>query len=549
MRPDKLRALLEETEYDKAKTEFLVKGFTFGFKLGYEGPEDRQTYARNHRLRAGNQTVLWNKIMKEVAAGRMTGPHHRPPYQSFIQSPITLISKKGSLSDDPNENTHLIIDLSWPHGDSLNDHTPRSVKTVEYPSFDKSIRMCLKEGRGCYLSRTDCKSAFLMLPLAPDQYRWLVIMCEHPSTGVRYYFSLKTVCFGSGTSCYLYMKLSNALAYIFRKKSEGGDINNFLDDFLTGKADKEGCNKYLRIFMEICRTIGLPLAEDKTCFATQVIIFLGLLINTVSQTVSIPQDKLERGRRELNLILRAKKITVHQLQRLTGSLNFFCRAVVPGRAFTRRLYAKAAGLLSYHHIRVDQEMRADCRVWYEFLLMDQAVCRPFLDFSSVLHADQINFFTDGALNSRRIGVGGLYTRSWFTGEIPTDDYDEIRDRINIQIIELYSMLLGIYLWIDRLRNRRVVLFCDNESVVHMINKSTSSCGVCMVMLRLITLWSMKFNVRIFASHVRSEDNDCADLLSRRKIPEFLELMRGMVDNEPEDLPIELWPLPREWFQV
>lgn len=200
---DNLRKLLEDTDYDQRKIDFLVNGFTNGFKLGYEGPTDRRTLADNHRLRAGNKFVLWNKIMKEVKAGRMTGPHSQPPYSTFIQSPITLIKKKGSESLDPYENTRLIIDLSWPRGQSLNDFTPDRVKKVNYPSFDKSILMCLKEGRGCHLARTDCKSAFLMLPLAPDQFKWVMIMCKQPISGRKYYFCLKTVCFGSGTSCFL----------------------------------------------------------------------------------------------------------------------------------------------------------------------------------------------------------------------------------------------------------------------------------------------------------------------------------------------------------
>lgn len=474
-----LDRLLKETNFPESDRNFLVSGFSTGFSLGYQGPVNRQTLSPNHRLRAGTPTVLWNKIMKEVQLGRMSGPHLSPPYPNFIQSPVTLITKKGSESLDPLENTRLIFDLSYPRGESLNDYTPKDLKSVEYPLFDKSIRMCLKEGKSCYLSKTDCKSAFLMLPLAPDQFKWVIMKCRHPSTGVEYFFCLKTVCFGSGTSCFLYMKLSNALAHIFRKKT-GGEISNLLDDFLTCKRDKEGCNAYLKAFMDICAEINLPLAMEKTCYACQVIVFLGLLINTRRQTISVPIDKVERGKRELDIVIRSRKITVHQLQKLTGLLNFFCRAVVPGRAFTRRLYAKMSGLQKHHHLRVDREMRADCGTWLQFLKMDEAVCRPFLDFSNVFHADEIDFFTDGALDEERIGVGGCFGEKFFTGRLSTLDYSTSEKSINIQIVELYSVVLGLSLWIHRLANRRVVLFCDNEAVVHMLNKSSSSCKVCMI---------------------------------------------------------------------
>lgn len=541
-----LKKLLQESRYPQKDTDFLVEGFTHGFKLGYEGPKNRQTFARNHKLRAGNGVVLWNKIMKEVESGRISGPYLHPPFQSFIQSPITLIEKKGSESLDPLENTRLIFDLSYPKGESLNDYTPESVKKVKYPLFDKAINMCLKEGKSCFLSKTDCKSAFLMLPLAVDQFQWVVMKCPHPRSSVTYYFCLKTVCFGSGMSCFLYMKLSNALAHIFRHKT-GGEISNLLDDFLTCKQDAAGCNRFLLTFIDICRQINLPLAEEKTCFACQLIVFLGLLIDTVNQTVSIPEEKLGRGRRELDIVLRSKKVTVHQLQKLTGLLNFFCRAVVPGRAFTRRLYAKMGGMKKYHHLRVDREMRADCRMWLEFLKMDEAVCRPFLDFTQVFHADQLNFFTDGALDEERMGVGGCYLRNWFSGTLRMAWYQGAKTKITIQMVELYGVVLALSLWIHKLSNKRVLLFCDNEAVMHMINKSSSSCKVCMIMLRLITLWSMKFNTRIFCSFVKSGDNTYADLLSRGRIPEFLWEKGDEVNEDPDNLSPSLWPFPVSWL--
>ena len=63
---------------------------------------------------------------------------------------------------------------------------------------------------------------------------------------------------------------------------------------------------------------------------------------------------------------------VKELQQLAGLLNFLCRAIFPGRAFTRRMYAQFSGpeflkLKHYHHIKLNQEFISDCRVWLQFL--------------------------------------------------------------------------------------------------------------------------------------------------------------------------------------
>ena len=75
----------------------------------------------------------------------------------------------------------------------------------------------------------------------------------------------------------------------------------------------------------------------------------------------------------LKFVLDKKKITVKQVEKLTGTLNFLTRAIFPGRAFTRRLYAKISmrenkgfKLKGHHHIYVDSEMKKDCNMWGNF---------------------------------------------------------------------------------------------------------------------------------------------------------------------------------------
>lgn len=85
---DKLEALLEQSSYDKVKSQRLIEGFRNGFNIGYSGPKIRQTLSRNHRLKVGTQLELWNKVMKEVAEKRFVGPLETVPFDNFLQSPL-----------------------------------------------------------------------------------------------------------------------------------------------------------------------------------------------------------------------------------------------------------------------------------------------------------------------------------------------------------------------------------------------------------------------------------------------------------------------------
>ena len=98
-----------------------MNGFRFGFDIGYQGLKLRHSESRNLPFTVGNQTVLWNKLMKETRFGRVAGPYDQIPYENYIQSPISLVPKDNGLQ------THLIFHLSFNFGDEPNQ------KTITHP--------------------------------------------------------------------------------------------------------------------------------------------------------------------------------------------------------------------------------------------------------------------------------------------------------------------------------------------------------------------------------------------------------------------------------
>ena len=96
-----LEKLLNESNYDKGETDFLIDGFKNGFSIGYEGPEKVKITSPNLKFReVGNHTMLWNKVMKEVKEERYAGPFEEITYEFYIQSPIGLVPKDGGKIQD-----------------------------------------------------------------------------------------------------------------------------------------------------------------------------------------------------------------------------------------------------------------------------------------------------------------------------------------------------------------------------------------------------------------------------------------------------------------
>lgn len=465
-----LQQLLEESQYDEQKSRYLVEGFTHGFSIEYTGPNNRQDYSRNHKLRSGNKTTLWNKLMKEVSLKRCASPFLEIPYDTWIQSPVTLIPKASGLD------SRLVFNLShnFPTYPSVNSYVPQERKTVKYQDLDHALQMIMEEEDSenqLYMGKMDASAAFRNIPLAPAESRWLIMKAEHPSTGVVYYFPDRTLSFGHCLSCRIYQEFATAVGHIFRYRT-GKRINSYLDDVLLAILRESQCRIMMLKYQELCQIIGLPLSPEKTEGPCLIIIFLGMLINAIDRTVGLPKDKVDRALGELTHLLQAKKVTVLYMQKLTGLLNFFCRAIVPGRAFTRRLYSKFAStsLKRYHHLRVDKELRKDCQMWKTFLV-DQQGCytRPFMDFSLELHAYELQYYTDSSFKACAGYFDGRYfIQVWEPGMIK-------QTKADINLLELYSIAVSIHLWARFLKNMRVIIYSDSESSVTMVNKASSKC--------------------------------------------------------------------------
>ena len=123
-----------------------------------------------------------------------------------------------------------------------------------------------------------------------------------------------------------------------------------------------------------------------------------------------------------------------------------------------------------------------------------------------------------------------------------------RHRPSIEYLELFAVCAGILTWEHELSNTRMVVHCDNEAVVSMLNNLVSSCRHCMHLLRILVLNGLQFNHRIFAVYVRSSANDLANSLSRGQWARFWRLAPHSMNEQPDSINMKIWPLSKLWIQ-
>ena len=248
---------------------------------------------------------------------------------------------------------------------------------------------------------------------------------------------------------------------------------------------------------------------------------------------------------------RPPKMTLHELQTLCGFLNFIGKGIVPGRAFTRRMYAFGKGLTKkYHHLTITRELRLDLATWQVFLNDKQNIfARPFFHYDTNLSSTELDWFTDAA-GGIELGMGGVCGIEYFIQQWDETFIKECKPSINY--LELLALTVGILSWAKNYKNKSITLFCDNMSVVHMVNNSSSKYQNCMILIRLIVLECLNHNVHINVRHVSGKLNIFPDLLSRMKYSEFKRIAKKegktFKFGKPTPIPSVIWPVQKIWLK-
>ena len=303
---------------------------------------------------------------------------------------------------------------------------------------------------------------------------------------------------------------------------------------------------------------------DKTEWSSDIIVFLGILLDGRNLTISIPDEKRVLAAELLQDMMSKKKAMVKELQKLCGYLNFLSRAIVPGCTFIRRMYAKYSNVVNldgapknsaqfkmkqHYHVTLDKEFKLDCQIWVHFLSEDLSfvVNRPMTDFKNESSVD-IQFFSDASASEKTGSFGAILGNLWLRGDLNTSFLKTCRP--SIEYLQLFTLCAGIFAWEcdDRLNNKKVCLHCDNQAVVHIVNSMTSGCKNCMILLRLLVLSNLKFNRKIYAQYITSKANFLTDALLHNQMNRFWRLATVGMHKIASPIPHTIWPVERIWIK-
>lgn len=219
-------------------------------------------------------------------------------------------------------------------------------------------------------------------------------------------------------------------------------------------------------------------------------------------------------------MLAARSVSVLDVQRLAGKLQFLCRVVPPGRAFIRGLY----GLLAGHGTRsspitVDTVTRADLQWWRSFLPAWSGSC-GFPAYDAPHSPLDIVVETDACLT----GWGIIHRGSWAAGQWSTREREASfrTSRVSVPFLELLAIVKAALLWGREWAGRRVLFWGDCLPMVQALRKPDSSSPKIARLLRVLADQAVACRFEFTARWWSSKDNRRADLLSRGDVQVFLD---------------------------
>ena len=200
---DRLKELLSDYP-DQSLVSSIITGFKFGFDIGFRGTVTN-TFPDNNRSAYLHKDGVTEAIRKEISRGHTAGPFPTPPF------PINHISPLGA-APKPDGSIRLIMDLSQPRGNSVNDFISKDEFPCHYTPFDEATRLIMKMGPGCFLTKVDIKHAYRILPVRPEDWPLLVYCWEG-----QFCVDLKLP-FGGRSSASIFTDFADLICWIITEK-------------------------------------------------------------------------------------------------------------------------------------------------------------------------------------------------------------------------------------------------------------------------------------------------------------------------------------------
>lgn len=499
------------------KDEQICEFLEYGFPIGYSGKlqmlQSQLKPVRNHKGAKMFPVQISKYLAKEKRYHAIVGPFKENPFCcSAAVSPLNTVPKKST------DDRRIILDLSYPKGNSVNDSINKDWYlgervSLSFPKVDELVEIIKIKGKGCLLFKKDMARYYRQILIDPMDASLLGF-----SFNQRFYWD-KVLSMGLRSSAHIAQRVSDSIKYMCFIL--GILIINYIDDLAGAECMQKAAKAYQELG-NLLYNCGLEESVSKACSPCTKMIFLGTMFDTEELTLSITSERLQEILLLVDQWLQKTHATLHELQSLIGKLQFVSNCVKPSRIFICRLLnwlrqIHATEML----VPIPPDFRKDLVWWKNFLPRYNGV--SMMDMDEFSEPDSV-ISTDACLR----GCGGWFAGRYFHSDFPLFIKEQ---ELHINALEMLTIVVALKLWGPLLRHQKMIVFCDNLSTVRILHSGYTRNEFLQACLREICYIAAIYEFQLKAKFISGIENRISDYLSRWEISEdyeklFLDKVRG-----------------------
>ena len=414
----------------------------YGFPLDFDRKCFLNSVEQNHTSANENKSHIAKFLEEELEHEAILGPFSDKPIDMHI-SPLLVKDKQNSSTK------RTIMDLSWPKGASVSNGVSKDIYLgthydLKFPSVDLIMNSLRNLGPSAQMFKIDISRAFRHIKIDPGDIDLLGIKFENK------YFLDRSFVFGFRHGSLIFQRCTDAICYIM---TEHGYplLFNYIDDLIyTGLPSKmDACFNFLK---DLLTDLGLEISPKKLVPPATSVTCLGILIDSVQKTVSIPQEKLAEITQLCKQWTTKTYCGKRDLQSLLGSLLYVSKCVKHSRFVLNRMLALLRQNYANTKILITPEFRMDL-AWFNSFLTH---------YNGVTYYEQQHCHSEVHLDTCLTGLGASYESMMYALPIPKGYMN-----YNITHLEILNIVVALKVWAQYWANKRIKVHCDNMAVVEV----------------------------------------------------------------------------------